>query len=320
EFTIIYCEELDRTSEVIDINNEKLTKYIKELDIEVTDEDLKTFINSLEIECNTSNENEIKDIDDELTPSDENKNSSSINNTNTDNSSSNSTEIEGDNSSPNSTEIKGDNSPPNSTEIGENNIDNEERKEDHSKKQETNTNESSPVVENAEKTQKSTLSSKSTSDLKKGDNNANVKKLKQDLAKLGFVAAPNPNGYFGVQTEKKVKEFQTYYGLKSTGIANKATLDKIKAVLASPLQKGKSHNDVIKLKQDLDTLGFKVVNNPNKYFGVQTEKQLKAFQKKHGLAISGIAEEVTLKKIESLLKTQSTDLKKGDNNARAKKL
>src|SRR5699024_12641530 len=32
EFTIIYCEELDRTSEVIDINNEKLTKYIKELD------------------------------------------------------------------------------------------------------------------------------------------------------------------------------------------------------------------------------------------------------------------------------------------------
>src|SRR5699024_7853247 len=185
---------------------------------------------------------------------------------------------------------------------------------------ETNTNESSPVVENAEKTQKSTLSSKSTSDLKKGDNNANVKKLKQDLAKLGFVAAPNPNGYFGVQTEKKVKEFQTYYGLKSTGIANKATLDKIKAVLASPLQKGKSHNDVIKLKQDLDTLGFKVVNNPNKYFGVQTEKQLKAFQKKQGLAISGIAEEVTLKKIESLLKTQSTDLKKGDNNARAKKL
>src|SRR5699024_10745423 len=177
-------------------------------------------------------------------------------------------------------------------------------------------------LENASQTQsiqKSTLSSKSTSDLKKDDNNANVKKLKQDLAKLGFVAAPNPNGYFGVQTEKKVKEFQTYYGLKSTGIANKATLDKIKAVLASPLQKGKSHNDVIKLKQDLDTLGFKVVNNPNKYFGVQTEKQLKAFQKKHGLAISGIAEEVTLKKIESLLKTQSTDLKKGDNNAKVKK-
>src|SRR5699024_4448244 len=66
--------------------------------------------------------------------------------------------------------------------------------------------------------------------------------------------------------------------------------------------KGKSHNDVIKLKQDLDTLGFKVVNNPNKYFGVQTEKQLKAFQKKQGLAISGIAEEVTLKRIEELLK------------------
>src|SRR5699024_3733244 len=120
-------------------------------------------------------------------------------------------------------------------------------------------------LENTSQTQsiqKSTLSSKSTSELKKGDNNANVKKLKQDLAKLGFVAAPNPNGYFGVQTEKKVKEFQTYYGLKSTGIANKATLDKIKAVLASPLQKGISHNDVIKLKQDLDTLGFKVVNNP----------------------------------------------------------
>src|SRR5699024_4024024 len=147
----------------------------------------------------------------------------------------------------------------------------------------------------------SLLKTQST-DLKKGDNNPKVKKLKQDLAKLGFVAAPNPNGYFGVQTEKKVKEFQTYYGLKSTGIANKATLDKIKAVLASPLQKGKSHNDVNKLKQDLDKIGFKVVNNPNKNFGMQTEKQLKAFQKKHGLTISGIAEEVTLKKIEELIK------------------
>src|SRR5699024_4896982 len=144
----------------------------------------------------------------------------------------------------------------------------------------------------------SLLKTQST-DLKKGDNNAKVQKLKQDLAKLGFVAAPNPNGYFGVQTETKVKEFQTYYGLKSTSIPKQTTLDKIKAVLASHLQKRKSHNDVIKLKQDLDTLGYKVVNNPNKYFRVQTEKQLKAFEKKHGLAISVIAEEVTFKKLES---------------------
>src|SRR5699024_7641170 len=123
-----------------------------------------------------------------------------------------------------------------------------------------------------------------------------VKKLKQDLAKLGFVAAPNPNGYFGVQTEKKVKEFQTYYGLKSTGIANKATLNKINEILSSPLQKGKSSIKIANLKKNLNKIGYGGIQVTN-YFGDFMEKRVKEFQKDNKLPVSGIIDAKTEKAI-----------------------
>src|SRR5699024_10387770 len=106
---------------------------------------------------------------------------------------------------------------------------------------------------------------------------------------------------FGPNTEKKVKEFQTYYGLETTGTANEVTLAKIEEILASPLQKGKRHQDTVQLKRDLAALGFSVPGNGTTLYGKETAKKVRAFQSHYGINISGIADEVTLAKIQELL-------------------
>src|SRR5699024_478314 len=60
------------------------------------------------------------------------------------------------------------------------------------------------------------------------------------------------------------------------------------------------HQDVVHLKKDLDKAGFKVPGKGTTLYGVQTEKQVKAFQKKYNLVQNGIADEVTLKKLSAV--------------------
>src|SRR5690625_3085217 len=128
-----------------------------------------------------------------------------------------------------------------------------------------------------------------------------VKELKKDLAKLGFAVPGNGTNQFGPQTTKKVKEFQKYYGLKITGTFNKETEDKLKKILATPLQKWNKHNDTIQLKKDLAFLGRPVPGNGTSSYGNDTEKTVKKFQADNGLVVNGIADEVTLKKIQELI-------------------
>src|SRR5699024_4823617 len=128
-----------------------------------------------------------------------------------------------------------------------------------------------------------------------------VIKLKNDLKKLGFASFKNPTNLFGKVTEKSVKDFQKYYGLTDDGIAGKTTLAKIKSVLSTPYQSGKRDKGTVKLKKDLDKLGFKAFKNPTTYYGEITEGLVKDFQRKHGLKAHGIADEKTLKKIEKLI-------------------
>ena len=135
----------------------------------------------------------------------------------------------------------------------------------------------------------------------KGDRDPGVKTLKANLKKLGFAVPGNGTTLYGAETEKQVKAFQQYYGLSVDGIAGTATLNKIKSVLASPLQQGKRHKDTVQLKKDLAKVGFKVPGNTTTLYGAQTAKQVKAFQKKYGLAVSGIADEITLKKLKALV-------------------
>src|SRR5699024_8494234 len=133
--------------------------------------------------------------------------------------------------------------------------------------------------------------------MSKGLRRDDVIKLKNDLKRLGFASFKNPTNLFGEVTEKSVKEFQKYYGLTDDGIAGQSTLSKIKSILSSPLQKGKRHKDTVKLKNDLDILGYVAFKNPTDYFGKKTEQLVKKFQKDNKIPVSGIADKITLKKI-----------------------
>jgi len=160
--------------------------------------------------------------------------------------------------------------------------------------------------------------------LEKGMRHTKVKTLKTNLKKAGFTVPGNGTTLFGAETEKKVKEFQRYYGLSVTGKVDKITDDKILIVVNSPLQNGKRHKDTVKLKKDLAKIGFTVKGNNTTLYGIETEKQVKAFQKKFKLVVNGIADEVTLRKIESEVKnaeakpvnkTEYTDYKLSLNQA-----
>lgn len=137
--------------------------------------------------------------------------------------------------------------------------------------------------------------------LKTGVQHATVIELKNKLAELGFVVSPNPTGYYGAQTAGVVSDFQGYYGLKVTGIADVATLAKIEDVLENSLRLGQTHSDVINLKVDLAKLGFIASSNPNGYYGLITAETVSKFQKANGLRVTGVADELTLNKLEGLV-------------------
>lgn len=76
-------------------------------------------------------------------------------------------------------------------------------------------------------------------------------------------------------------------------------------MLESPFQSEKKHNKTIELKKDLTILGFANFKNPNDYYASQTKSAVEKFQKKHGLPVSGIADEHALHKIKTLVKDET---------------
>lgn len=146
-----------------------------------------------------------------------------------------------------------------------------------------------------------------SSDLKKGMRHKDVVQLKKDLAKLGFPVPGNGTTYFGPKTEDKVKDFQRYYGVKVTGIADQKTLDKLKEIVSTPLQYGKRHKDTVQLKKDLELLVLAVPGNGTTYYGTGTRKRVREFQQKHKLVVNGIADPVTLAKIKELVSVPMAD-------------
>ncbi|WP_178075221.1 peptidoglycan-binding protein, partial [Pseudomonas sp. 2995-1] len=111
----------------------------------------------------------------------------------------------------------------------------------------------------------------------------------------------NPTTYFGSSTEAVVKEFQTYYGLEVTGKVGQETLAKLDEILTSPLRNGERHESSIQLKLDLSMLGYHVSDNPTTFYGSTTEAMVRDFQADHGLRVNGIADQVTLAKLEELV-------------------
>src|SRR5699024_287248 len=136
-----------------------------------------------------------------------------------------------------------------------------------------------------------------------------TKELKQHLNKLGF-GNIKVTTLFGSFMEKRMKDFQDYYGLKAHGIADSRTLEKLDETINSPFQRGKRHEDTKELKQHLNKLGFGNIKVTT-LFGSFMEKRMKDFQDYYGLKAHGIADSRTLEKLDetnNIPTRRSTDL------------
>ncbi len=130
--------------------------------------------------------------------------------------------------------------------------------------------------------------------------------LKNSLNKLGF-GNIKVTTLFGSFTESQVRKFQDYYGLVVNGIADDRTFQKIDEILNSPFQYGKSHTNVSKLKEQLDTLGFPIsesemeIASDETFYGKALEEKVSEFQSHYGLRVNGIGDDPTLQKIDDTL-------------------
>lgn len=145
----------------------------------------------------------------------------------------------------------------------------------------------------------SLLDELSNSPFQEGNRHPDVKKLKENLNYLGF-GNIKVTDLYGSFTVKRVKDFQRYYGLKVTGIADPRTLEKIDEILNSPFQEGKRHPDTIKLKENLNRLGFGNIKVTDLY-GSFTVKKVREFQEHYKLHVNGIADSRTWTKIDEIL-------------------
>lgn len=152
-----------------------------------------------------------------------------------------------------------------------------------------------------------------------GMRSADIKKMKQNLKKIGFGTHwKNPTTLYGSDTVKVVKEFQRYYGLSSDGSFGPSSKNKLNEVLNSPYQKGKRSSAIKKVKNNLKFLGYaNHWKNPTTLYGADTVKVVKDFQKKQNLVVNGIIDPVTLNKINSLVGTTGSG---GGSNGKTVKI
>lgn len=130
----------------------------------------------------------------------------------------------------------------------------------------------------------------------------NIKFLKRSLNRIGF-GGIQISDRLGSFAENRIREFQSYFELPVTGRACFKTINQINEILASPFQLGKRHPDIVLLKSNLNQLGYGRIELTSK-FGKLAERKIKEFQYDFELPVSGIADKITLNKIENTLKNR----------------
>ncbi|MDO6451265.1 peptidoglycan-binding protein, partial [Oceanobacillus profundus] len=128
--------------------------------------------------------------------------------------------------------------------------------------------------------------------------------IKQKLNALGFDGIAE-TGNYGSWTATRVKQFQVYYGLPETGIADRKTQQKLNDIYNSPYQRGKSNPFITEIKKMLNALGYNgLAEGP--VFGGLTETRVKQFQEDNGLKAHGIVDEVTINKLNDVYSNRNT--------------
>jgi peptidoglycan hydrolase-like protein with peptidoglycan-binding domain len=179
--------------------------------------------------------------------------------------------------------------------------------------------------------------------LQRGESGAAVLRLQQNLVALGVQFHDSngkpiaPTGTYGEQTAQAVRDFQQSHGLRPTGVADPQTLNAINAAAhpqqlqappASPpasnqtaprdpladnvLQRGESGAAVLRLQQNLATLGVQFQDGngkpipPTGYYGAQTAQAVRDFQQSHGIEPTGVADMRTLNAINAAANPQQS--------------
>ncbi|MGP4073851.1 peptidoglycan-binding protein [Piscibacillus sp. B03] len=134
---------------------------------------------------------------------------------------------------------------------------------------------------------------------REGGSHSKIEDLKEKLDELGFGGILITEN-FGSYTATRVRDYQNYYELQVTGTITLETLLHIEDTLDHPLQKGKSHSNLIGWKEKLNALDFGYIQETN-YFGSWSENRVRAFQETYGLAVNGRIDEPTQSKINSII-------------------
>ncbi len=156
--------------------------------------------------------------------------------------------------------------------------------------------------------------------LRVGSAGNEVKTAQVELNRIGqnYPAIPrisSPDGFFGVETERAVKEFQRIFNLEQDGIIGKATWYKLKYIYASvkrlaqltseglslpeveppfltSLKPGSRGNEVRFIQYYLNVVSYFNPEIPtiavDGIYGPQTEEAVRAFQRYYGLTEDGI--------------------------------
>ena len=164
--------------------------------------------------------------------------------------------------------------------------------------------------------------------LQKGMSGDQVVQLQNDLKQLGFFTA-NCTGYYGNVTQQAVRNLQRQYGYIQDGIAGSQTLSLISTLVNNNignigiLEEGSSGNDIIKLQENLEQLGY-FNGDVTGYFGNVTKQAVMAFQRAYNLYCDGKVGSKTYEAIQKALvegkSYNGVTLKKGASGADVKLL
>lgn len=117
------------------------------------------------------------------------------------------------------------------------------------------------ITQSAAKTEPINNASSSTNELKKGMRNSAVKVLQKKLAELGYVITPD--GRFGPNTDRIVRDFQAKYNLLVDGIVGEKTMDKINSLLAEKTAKDNINSITDVTKSEIKYVGKVTANKLN---------------------------------------------------------
>lgn len=136
--------------------------------------------------------------------------------------------------------------------------------------------------------------------LKQGETSAFVSALQDRLMALGYLDIDEPTQYFGSATSSAIQIFQRQHSLSMDGAAGEATLTLLFSDNAEKyvMKEGVSGIDVKNLQEQLKLLGYYQIT-VDSYYGAYTKKAVREFQSRNGLAVDGLAGELTIEKLYS---------------------